>query len=134
MLHQGMVQSRCPVRHAARISADVQDAGNLEKDTYILADLRGPEGGKSMAEVLVTIKIMPENPDVDMGALSGRIGEVDGGKLNNVEREPIAFGLVALIASYVVEDKEGGTDDLENALKEIDDVGNAEVVRVTRLL
>lgn len=87
-----------------------------------------------MAEVLVTIKIMPENPDVDMDALSGRIGEVDGGKLNNVEKEPIAFGLVALIASYVVEDKEGGTDDIENALKEIDDVGNAEVVRVTRLL
>ncbi len=87
-----------------------------------------------MAEVLVTIKIMPEGEDVDMDALAGRIGKINGGRLNDVQKEPIAFGLVALIASYVLEDKEGGTDNLENALKEIDDVGNVEVTEVSRLL
>ncbi len=87
-----------------------------------------------MAEVLVTIKIMPGSPDVDLDALSSLISEVEGGRLNNVEREPIAFGLVALNASYVVEDAEGGTDNLENAIREIDNVNSAEVVKVTRLL
>lgn len=87
-----------------------------------------------MAEVMVTVKIMPESPEVDMDSLSSHIGEIDGGRLNNVEREPIAFGLVALLASYVVEDKEGTADNLENAIREIDDVQSAEVVEVTRLL
>lgn len=87
-----------------------------------------------MAEVLVTVKIMPESPDVDMDSLSNRIGEISGGRLNNVEREPIAFGLVALNASYVIEDTEGGTDNLENAIKDMDDVQSVEVVEVTRLL
>lgn len=87
-----------------------------------------------MAEVLVTVKIMPEGADVDMDALSDSIGKINGGRLNSVQKEPIAFGLVALIASYVLEDKEGGTDNLENALKEIGDVGNVEVTEVSRLL
>jgi elongation factor 1-beta len=115
-------------------SADVQGAGSLERDTPVSADLRDPKRRKTMAEVLVTVKIMPASPDVDLDALTSRIGEVAGGRLNNVEREPIAFGLVALNASYVVEDKEGGTDNLESAIKEVDEVNSAEVVEVTRLL
>ena len=87
-----------------------------------------------MAEVLVTVKIMPVSPEVDMDSLSNRIGEISGGRLNNVEREPIAFGLVALNASYVIEDTEGGTDNLENAIKDMNDVQSVEVVEVTRLL
>jgi len=87
-----------------------------------------------MAEVLVTIKIMPSDADVDMDVLASRIGKVDGGRLNNVQKEPIAFGLVALVASYVVEDQEGGTENLENSLKEIDGIGNVDVTGVTRLL
>lgn len=99
--------------------------------------LRGPLKGKvktKMAEVLVTIKIMPKDTDVDMGVLTSRIGKLDGVKLNTVQEEPIAFGLVALVASYVVEDKEGGTENLENSLREIDDIASAEVTEVTRLL
>ena len=87
-----------------------------------------------MAEVLITLKIMPKSPDVDMDALSSRIGEAPSGRLNKVEQEPIAFGLVALIASYVVEDSEGTADNLENAIREMDDVQSAEVVGITRLL
>jgi elongation factor 1-beta len=69
-----------------------------------------------------------------MDVLASRIGKVDGGRLNNVQKEPIAFGLVALVASYVVEDQEGGTENLENSLKEIDGIGNVDVTGVTRLL
>jgi elongation factor 1-beta len=126
--------SRCHVRSAVSPSADVQDAGNLEKDTHINAVSRGPKRGKAMAEVMVTVKIMPESPEVDMDSLSSRIGEIDGARLNNIEKEPIAFGLVALLAAYVVEDSEGTADNLENAIRDMDDVQSAEVVEVTRLL
>lgn len=124
----------CPVRYAMRPSEDVQGAGSLVKDIPINAVSRGPKRRDNMAEVLVTVKIMPRAPEVDLDALTKSIGEVDGARLNNVEREPIAFGLVALNASYVVEDSQGGTDNLENAIKEIDNVNSAEVVEVTRLL
>ncbi len=87
-----------------------------------------------MAEVMVTLKIMPKDVEVDMDALMGRISKVDGARLNTVDKEPIAFGLVALIASYIVGDDEGGTENLENILKDIDEIGNVEVTGVDRLL
>jgi elongation factor 1-beta len=87
-----------------------------------------------MAEVMVTVKIMPESPEVNMDSLSSRIGEIEGARLNNVVREPIAFGLVALLAAYVVEDSEGTADNLENTIRDIDDVQSTEIVEVTRLL
>ncbi|MEE8401300.1 MAG: elongation factor 1-beta [Candidatus Hydrothermarchaeaceae archaeon] len=87
-----------------------------------------------MAEVLVTMKIMPKSAGEDMDALEARIGKIDNGKLNKVKKEPIAFGLVALIASYVIEDKEGGTEKLEAALNTIEEIGNIEILEVTRLL
>lgn len=87
-----------------------------------------------MAEVLVTMKLMPKSAGEDMDALEARIGKIDNGKLNKVKKEPIAFGLVALIASYVVEDKEGGTEKLEAALNTIEGIGNIEILQVTRLL
>ncbi len=87
-----------------------------------------------MAEVMVTLKIMPKDVEVDMDALMGRISKVDGARLNTVDKEPIAFGLVALIASYIVGDDEGGTETLENILRGIDEIGNVEVTGVDRLL
>ena len=87
-----------------------------------------------MAEVLATIKIMPRDTDVDMDALADRIARVDGARLNDVQKEPIAFVVVALVASYVLKDGEGGTENLEEALKGIDGIGNVQVTEVTRLL
>ncbi len=106
----------------------------MERDTHINAVLRDLKGGKTMAQVMVTVKIMPESPDVDMDSLSERVSNIESGRLNKVEREPIAFGLVALLAAYVVEDSEGTADNLENAIRELDDVQSTEIIEVTRLL
>ena len=87
-----------------------------------------------MAEVLVTFKVMPNGVDTDLEEVSGEIKKISIAKLNNIEKEPIAFGLVALKPSFVAEDTGKVTDEIEAALKDIKGVGGAEVTEVTRLL
>ena len=47
--------------------------------------------------------------------------------------DPIAFGLVALIADFVTDDKAGAMDEIENAIKASDLVGEFEVTGVSRI-
>jgi len=85
-----------------------------------------------MADVGVTIRLMPEGADVDLGALETEVRRRI--KVHSVVREPIAFGLSALRVVTTVEDAEGGTESVEKALAEIPGVGNVQVISVTRLL
>ena len=59
-----------------------------------------------MADVLATMKIMPESPEVDLEALKETIqnGLPEDAEFQNITEEPIAFGLVALILNFTIED------------------------------
>jgi translation elongation factor aEF-1 beta len=85
-----------------------------------------------MAEVAVTVVLMPEGTEVDLKNLEAKIRERV--KVHSVSREPIAFGLESLKIIAVIKDAEGGTDPLENELSKIPGVGNVQVTGVTRLL
>lgn len=85
-----------------------------------------------MADVAVTIRLMPEGSDVDLASLESEVRRRI--KVHSVAREPIAFGLSALRVVTTVEDAEGGTESLEKALAEMPGVGNVQVLSVTRLL
>ena len=63
-----------------------------------------------MGEVLTTMKIMPESPEVDLEAIKSTIESSmpEGAKLHEIAEEPIAFGLVAIILNFITEDGEGG--------------------------
>ncbi len=87
-----------------------------------------------MAEVLVTLKVMPSDAEADPEAIIEEIKKLRSAQLNRVEKVPIAFGLVSLNASFVVEDAEGGATAIEKEVKNIQGVGSVEVVEVTRLL
>ncbi len=87
-----------------------------------------------MAEVLVTFKVMPADAGSDADELMGKIKGLNVARLHEVEKEPIAFGLVALKPSFVTEDAEGVVDKIEEALRKIDGVGEVEVLVVNRLL
>ncbi len=87
-----------------------------------------------MAEVLVTIKVMPAEASSDPDSIIQEIKKVKSAKLDRVEKVPIAFGLVSISASFVVEDAEGGASAVEKEVKALPGVGSAEVVEVTRLL
>ena len=88
-----------------------------------------------MAKVLASIKIFPNEANVDMGTLRSRIQESlpVGSSVQKFEEEPVAFGLVALIAHVVLpEDVEGKMDQVEEAIQAVDLVSEIQVLRVGR--
>ncbi|MEW6011450.1 MAG: elongation factor 1-beta [Euryarchaeota archaeon] len=89
-----------------------------------------------MGDVVATIKLMPESPEVDLENIKKNIEDSmpETAELHKIEEEPIAFGLVALNVIVVVGDAEGGTEVVEENLSKINDVGNVEVTDIRRLM
>jgi len=89
-----------------------------------------------MGEVVATIKLMPESPEMDVEKVKAEIKSSipENTELHSIEEEPIAFGLVALNVMVVVDDAEGGTEQIEENLSNIEDIASIEVVDVRRLM
>lgn len=88
-----------------------------------------------MAKVLASIKIFPNDANIDLGILKSKIQESlpAGSAVQKFEEEPIAFGLVALIAHVVLpENVEGKMDQVEEAIRTVDLVSEIQVLRVGR--
>ncbi|MCQ8898321.1 MAG: elongation factor 1-beta [Hadesarchaea archaeon] len=82
-----------------------------------------------MSRVALTIRVMPEGTEVDLNELERRIREL--AQVTSVSREPIAFGLEALLLVAIVPDAAGGSEPLERALQELPGVGSVQVVGIT---
>ncbi|MGC9517555.1 MAG: elongation factor 1-beta [Methanomicrobiales archaeon] len=89
-----------------------------------------------MGEVVATIRLMPESPDVDLKKIKEQIENSipESTELHKIEEEPVAFGLVALIVTVIVGDEEGGTEEVEANLAKIEEIGNIEVSDIRRLM
>lgn len=90
-----------------------------------------------MASVVITLKIMPTNPKIDLKKIEEQaIKEITnfGGNVGKVEIEPIAFGLKALNLIFVADESKGGTDSLEEKIRQIKGVASAEVTDVRRAI
>lgn len=89
-----------------------------------------------MGEVVATIKVMPESPDVDLERIKEDIIKSipEGTEFHKIEEEPIAFGLVALKVMVVVGDEEGGTETVEENLSKVENISSVEVEDVRRLM
>lgn len=88
-----------------------------------------------MAKVLASIKIFPNDANIDLGPLKTKIQTSlpAGSTVQRFEEEPIAFGLVALIAHVLLpEDVEGKMDQVEEAIRSVDSVSEIQVLRVVR--
>ncbi len=81
-----------------------------------------------MGEVIVTFKVLPESVDADLEVIAEKLKDLSNGRFNSIEKEPIAFGLIALKPSYVVSDRGGVVDDLEAEIVGIIGVKSSEVV------
>ncbi|MDR3063053.1 MAG: elongation factor 1-beta [Methanobrevibacter sp.] len=86
-----------------------------------------------MGEVAATAKLMPDDVEVDLEKVKTEIKE-NIPELHSIEEEPIAFGLVALIVVFVVEDGEGGTEEVEKKLADINGISNVTITNTTRLM
>ena len=83
-----------------------------------------------MGEVLMIFKLMPTGVEVDLEKMKENVkkalpAEVD---LNKIDEKPIAFGLVALEVSVILDDKSGGGDEVERILSEVEDVNSVDLV------
>jgi elongation factor 1-beta len=91
-----------------------------------------------MAKVIVTFKIMPENPDQDLDRITKeaekKIISFAGDTEHKVEQEPIAFGLIAIKILFVLDEAKGGTEQLEEEITKIDGVQSVEVIDVRRII
>ena len=89
-----------------------------------------------MGEVVNTLKVMPESPEVDLEALKAAITDAmpADAELHEITEEPIAFGLVAIILKFITEDGEGGSEPVEEMVQAIDGVASIEITGVGRLM
>jgi elongation factor 1-beta len=89
-----------------------------------------------MAEVIITIKIMPESLETELKGVEKEAKDYINkyGEVGKVEMEEVAFGLKAINLTFVVDENKGGTDELEDLIRNIDGVGSAEVTDVRRAI
>ena len=88
-----------------------------------------------LAKVLASIKIFPSEANIDLAPLKSKVQAClpAGSTVQRFEEEPVAFGLVALIAHVVLpEDAAGHMDQVEEAIRSVDMVSEIQVLRVGR--
>ncbi|HLD04987.1 MAG TPA: elongation factor 1-beta [Candidatus Nanoarchaeia archaeon] len=89
-----------------------------------------------MATVVITFKIMPESPEIDLSAVEkqakDKILAHAGPGDTKTEIEPIAFGLKALKITFLMDEQKGGTEPLEEQVNTIEGVQSCEVIDVRR--
>ena len=88
-----------------------------------------------MGKVAAGIKVMPESPEVDLDELQNRLEASlpEGATINSVERDDVAFGLVALTPTVVVPDDAGGTEAVEEAFSDVEGTESVSVENVGRI-
>ncbi len=110
---------------AARNAADLDDhtsAPNAASQDH---------SGKTMAKVMVSMKIYPAEVVSDMSQLQDRIRKTLEGSATvyKFEEEPVAFGLVALVAHILMpEDVDGRMDEVEQRLKSMEGISEVQVL------
>ena len=88
-----------------------------------------------MAQLLLLVKIFLTDTEVDLDELVKQIKaslKADL-KLRNYSKEPLAYGIHFLKGEFIVEDKEGQMDSLENAVRAVAGVSELEVLNMSRM-
>ncbi len=89
-----------------------------------------------MGTVNIRIKIMPSSPNSNLEEIKERTRKViekEGGKSCIFDEEPIAFGLKAVIVTFLYPE-EKGIDPMESHLGKIENVNSIQIIDIRRAL
>ena len=90
-----------------------------------------------MAQVIVTLKIMPESPDTSLLPIQEKATHLIhefGGKIGKVDIQEVAFGIKALNLFFIMDENVGSTESLEQEIAQIPHVNSVDVTDVRRTL
>ena len=78
--------------------------------------------------------MLPSESDADIDSIPNILKETlpEGLKLLAHKKEPIAFGLYSLLADFTLDDSEGQMELLEESIRNVEAVGEIEVINVSR--
>ena len=87
-----------------------------------------------MARLVARIKVLPADADINVDRIvEGLKSNVPQGmELKGHAKEPIAFGLNAVVGDFMLDDAEGQMDKLEEAIRGVQGVGEIEVMNISR--
>ena len=87
-----------------------------------------------MTRLVARIRILPAEADSDLEDVVQRLKTVipDGIQMMAHAKEPIAFGLEALVGDFLMEDQAGQMDRLEELIKNTEGVGEIDVINISR--
>jgi len=87
-----------------------------------------------MANLLVRVKIMPKEAETQPEQVKQDILRLNPKlEIRSSKEEPIAFGLVALIADFITDDVSGAMEEIENSIRASALVGEFDVVGTSRI-
>ncbi len=87
-----------------------------------------------MSRLVARIKILPKDSETDIETLINnlKMGIPTGMELKAHAKEPIAFGLNALIGDFLLDDAEGEMEKLEDSLRQIEGAGEIQIITISR--
>lgn len=94
------------------------------------------KGEKNMGEVLLVYELRPESPEIKPESLEERVRANLPERIkmqNTIEKRPLAFGLVSMVAQFIIPEEDGMQDSLEEYLSAIEGVQSVNLDFVTRL-
>ncbi|MFH1590862.1 MAG: elongation factor 1-beta [archaeon] len=90
-----------------------------------------------MADVIATIRIMPDSPETPLDKIeedAKKLIEADKSIVHKTERKPVAFGLNSIDIMFTRDESLGSFDELEKSISDMENVSSVETIDVRRAI